>query len=187
MDRKRISAAIQMFAAIQIQKVFRGARILYWKDMRLNVIAAYVLDRQYIERRESVKNARNRYRAYVLENRRDSASDPDEQEDEANDAIWNKKYDERKKRDYWVNEGTLEMTYEEPKDPNAHNKSVIGFRVKIYWLIQKAWYAGVVTFYNRRKKRHRIEYDDGDHEWLDLTAEHERVQVFLFIALFNYV
>ena len=39
------------------------------------------------------------------------------------------------------------------------------------------WYEGQVTRYHRRKRRHRVEYDDGDHEWMDLAAEGDRVQL----------
>ena len=42
-NKLRIHKASLNFAAIMIQKTFRAARILYWKDMRLNVIAAYAL------------------------------------------------------------------------------------------------------------------------------------------------
>lgn len=38
-------------------------------------------------------------------------------------------------------------------------------------------YAGSITRYHNRKRRHRIEYDDGDHEWLDLQQESDRIQV----------
>ena len=71
--------------------------------MRLNVIAAYVLDRQYLERRGynkifflfwihsyhadpsiwyllgAVEASRLRYKQFVEDNRRDSASEPDDE------------------------------------------------------------------------------------------------------------
>lgn len=42
---------------------------------------------------------------------------------------------------------------------------------------QDCWYCGSVTRYHRRKDRHRVEYDDGDHEWINLGNECDRVQV----------
>ena len=66
---------------------------MQWRDMRLNVIAAYVLDRQYLERREHVAASRVRYKAYVEENRRDSAS---EEEAEEMQLVWEKKFDDAK-------------------------------------------------------------------------------------------
>ena len=43
--------------------------------------------------------------------------------------------------------------------------------------LQDCWYGGIITKYHRRKRRHRVEYDDGDHEWINLQEECDRVQV----------
>ena len=43
--------------------------------------------------------------------------------------------------------------------------------------LQDCWYGGIITKYHRRKRRHRVEYDDGDHEWINLQDECDRVQV----------
>lgn len=52
-------------------------------------------------------------------------------------------------------------------------------RVKVYWVAQDVWYNGWISDYHKLKRRHRVEYDDGDHEWLSLTRDYERVQVML--------
>ena len=172
----RIKKAFMNFAATKIQKIFRSARILYWRDMRLNVIAAYALDRQYIERRSSVAASRLRYKQFVDKNRRDSASDSEEKDD-VYDQIWVEKFDAKKKKPYWYCEADNIVTYDEPKVGDAHEKAMIGQRVRVYWIVQLQWYEGYVSEFHRRKRRHRIEYDDGDHEWVDFNQEHERVQV----------
>jgi hypothetical protein len=59
--------------------MFRGLRILHWRDIRRNTIAAFVMDRHCLERGASVENARLRYYNYVRDNRRDSASEEDEE------------------------------------------------------------------------------------------------------------
>lgn len=174
--KERIYEASRHFAAIQIQRIYRGMRILHWKDIRLNTIAAFVLDRHYLERGTSLENARLRYKNYIIENRRDSASDPDEEYPENE---WVEMYDPKKKRPYWICETTNEVTYDEPAQPCAHEKSLVGLRVKVYWVVQGAWYEGVVSRFHRRKHRHRIEYDDTDHEWIDFDTEYDRVQVHL--------
>jgi len=177
-NRERIKVAFRHFAAILIQKTFRGARILHWKDMRLNVIAAYALDRQYIERRERIAASRARYKAFIDVNRRDSASDSAEFE-EVYDPVWVEKFDKKKKKPYWYNEVDNIVTYEEPKVADAHEKAMINQRVRIYWVVQGLWYEGTVVDFHRKKRRHRVEYDDGDHEWVDFNLDHERVQVLL--------
>ena len=175
-NKMRIRLAYCHFCAIRIQKTFRSARILYWRDMRLNVIAAYALDRQYIERRERVAASRTRYKRFLQLNQRDSASDSEEFE-LILDPIWVKKFDDKKKKPYWYNDADNIITYEEPKVVDAHEKAMVNQRVRVFWLVQGLWYEGYVSDFNRKKRRHRIEYDDGDHEWIDFKTEHERVQV----------
>jgi hypothetical protein len=34
-----------------------------------------------------------------------------------------------------------------------------------------------LTKWNRKKKRHRVDYEDGDHEWINLENEHDRVMI----------
>jgi hypothetical protein len=56
-----------------------------------------------------------------------------------------------------------------------------------YYLAQDCWYLGTVARYHRRKRRHRVEYDDGDHEWINFTDECDRVQVQQEDGLWNMV
>ncbi len=176
-NKIRIEKAMTNHAATTIQRVFRGARILYWKDMRLNVIAAYALDRQYIERREGVAASRLRYQAYVIENQRDSASNSEDPEDPDADVEWIKKHDKRMNKPYWMNPITEVITYDEPPEAFAKEKSLLGYRVRVFWTAQELWYEGVLTDFHKRKRRHRVDYDDGDHEWLNMDRENERVQI----------
>ena len=172
--RMRIKLAERYFAAMTIQRVYRGTRIMQWRDMRLNIIAAYVLDRQYLERRESVEASRLRYKAFREENQRDSAS---EEEPEEEVLEWEKKWDNVRRKYYWYNDFTESITYEEPFDPIAMAKAMVGVRIRVYWVAQRVWYEGVISRFHRRKRRHRIDYDDGDHEWMEIEVERERVQV----------
>jgi hypothetical protein len=123
-----------------------------------------------------VAASRLRYKQFVEKNRRDSASDSEEKDD-VYDQIWVEKFDAKKKKPYWYCEADNIVTYDEPKVGDAHEKAIIGQRVRVYWIVQLQWYEGYVSEFHRRKRRHRIEYDDGDHEWVDFNQEHERVQV----------
>jgi hypothetical protein len=173
-QRLRIERAGLYMAAMTIQRYFRGSRILNWKDIRRNAIAAFVLDRHHLERGSSIERARHRYRQYMEENRRDSASEDDDVEREFH---WQKGYDPERRREYWHDNNTGEIRYEEPHVPFEHEKSLVGMRLQVYWNVQKEWYQGTITKFHRRKHRHRIEYDDGDHEWIDLDMEHDRIQL----------
>jgi hypothetical protein len=69
----------------------------------------------------------------LAENQRDSASEPDEED--LGDP-WLKLFDSTRRMYYWQNFTTNELTYDEPEDPLAHEKGLIGHRVKVYWVVQ---------------------------------------------------
>ncbi|RYG65258.1 hypothetical protein EON64_12300 [archaeon] len=177
--KTKITMASEYYAAREIQRIFRGAMVLHWKDMRLNVIAAFVLDRHYVERRDSLAAARKRFLQFKQDNMQDSASEPDDEDwNELTDfQAWVKEFDPKKRRPYWQNHITNEITFDEPSKPLAHELGMLSKRVRVFWVVQNAWYEGTVTRYHKRKNRHRVEYDDGDHEWMNLDNEAERIQV----------
>lgn len=49
---------------------------------------------------------------------------------------WLKQFDSARRMPYWQNYATNEITYDEPEDPLAHEKGLIGHRVKVYWVVQ---------------------------------------------------
>lgn len=170
-----IAKAVLHKSAVTIQRIYRGACILHWRDLRLNFIAAFVLDRQYLERKNSIAASRLIYRRFVEDNQRDSASDVDDEEEIR--PKWIERYDDKRKRKYWENELTKNIVFEEPDVPLEQEKAMIGMRVRIYWVVQRQWFEGTISQYHIRKHRHRIEYDDGDHEWIHLDSEQDRIQV----------
>ena len=64
--KAKIELALYHYAARDIQRIYRGTRVLGWRDMRLNVIAAFVLDRHYVERKSAIAATRLRYKQYIL-------------------------------------------------------------------------------------------------------------------------
>jgi hypothetical protein len=214
-NHRRIEQVLKYCAARNIQRIYRGRRVINWKDMRLNIIASFILDRQYIERIDRTKNARKRYQEYLKEIQKDSASDDDDDDDEDglclvmningihttnkssninSQTLWIKNYYPDDGRSggggagggkastglgnhYWIHAETGEISYDEPPDYLAIPKSLIGIRIKVLWCVQNEWYEGQVTKYHLRKRRYRVDYDDGDHEWIDIEQEKDRVQV----------
>ena len=102
--------------------------------MRLNLISAFCLDRHYVERRTSMMITKMRYQQFVLDNQRDSASEPDDDIDEASQ--WIKNLDNDRNVHYWQNFITNQIVYDEPFDELAHEKALVGKRVKIFWIVQ---------------------------------------------------
>ena len=180
--RIKIQRALHFYAATSIQRIFRGSRVLHWKDLRMNVIAAYILDRHNIERRDREYDSRMKYHRFIVDNRKDSASEDDEKlEDIRKDVMssfnWVKSYDYRRQCDFWTNLVDGEIVYEQPFLPYAHETYIVGFKARIYWPVQREWYEGTLWRFNMRKRRHKVVYDDGDYEWMDLKREEERVQL----------
>lgn len=53
----------------------------------------------------------------------------------------------------------------------------IGWRLKVYWLLDKVWYEGCVKVYNVSDDNYVVFYDDGDKENVDIVRE--KVEWFL--------
>ena len=192
-NQLRIERTVRYCAARTIQKVYRGRRVIHWRDMRLNIIASFVLDRQYIERMERTKFARLRYQQFLEEIQKDSASESEDEDEDALRGMWIKQYDATGEGrslshrlggggggdgcHFWRHLETGEVSYEEPPDEMALQKSLMNQRIKVLWCVQSEWFEGTVTRYHHRKRRYRVEYDDGDHEWLDIEQERDRVQI----------
>lgn len=69
----------------------------------------------------------------MQDNQRDSASEP---EDDDDGVFWLQQYDTVRRMPYWQNFATNEIVYDEPPDPLAQQKGVIGHRAKVYWIVQ---------------------------------------------------
>lgn len=94
--------------------------------------------RQSLERRGALLGCRSRYLQYVSDNRRDSASEPDEEEEDPTWG-WVEEFDHKKKLKFWRNFSSNEITYDEPMDYLAHEKGMVGKRVQVFWVVQQRW------------------------------------------------
>ncbi|XBH92070.1 hypothetical protein VPH35_083283 [Triticum aestivum] len=47
----------------------------------------------------------------------------------------------------------------------------VGRRLRVYWPLDDAWYEGTVDAYDGGSRRHRVKYDDGEEEEVDLVKE----------------
>jgi len=58
---------------------------------------------------------------------------------------WIKSFDVTRKRDYWYNNVNTDVTFHEPRTNFAHENSIVGFRVKIYWIVQVGYEVRIVV------------------------------------------
>eukprot|EP00898_Chlorokybus_atmophyticus_P001841 jgi/Chlat1/2658/Chrsp178S02478 len=59
----------------------------------------------------------------------------------------------------------------------VHPSAIIGRECKIWWPLDGIWYDGHIDHYDMQKRRHKVRYEDGEFEWVDLGME--RVQLLL--------
>lgn len=168
---------VQNKAAVIIQKAYRSSLVMRYKDMRLNRLAAEVYDMQDMEHEISASKVQA-LRKKLLESIRvveESSDSVDDMEDEDN--LWQELWDSENNCPYYYNSMLNETTYELPESKNAFQMSLVGKTIKIFWPAMEQWYEGGITRFNKTKKKHRVEYSDGDHEWINLNDEHDRVQI----------
>jgi hypothetical protein len=101
---------------------------------------------------------------------RDSASEPESDDD------WGDFQDDNGYQ-FWFSPSRNSRLYVRPNE-NAHEKSLLGMACRVLWPLEQQWFSGKIDRYNRSKNKHRILYDDGDHEWLCLPAQGDRVQLY---------
>ncbi|GAB2269542.1 hypothetical protein Dimus_004461 [Dionaea muscipula] len=65
----------------------------------------------------------------------------------------------------------LDEVFETPHGKKYYKEDLIGSRVKVWWPKDKTYYEGVVAEFFPSKMKHKIEYDDGDEEILNLRKE----------------
>lgn len=55
--------------------------------------------------------------------------------------------------------------------PPALNEEAVGWRIKLFWGADGAWYEAEVLSYDDHKHRHHVLYLDGEEEWVALNQE----------------
>lgn len=60
---------------------------------------------------------------------------------------------------------------QEPSERAAPREELVGKRVRVWWPAERAFFAGKVESFDADRLRHRVSYDDGDEEWLNMAKE----------------
>ncbi|KAL4298281.1 hypothetical protein GQ457_12G019870 [Hibiscus cannabinus] len=60
---------------------------------------------------------------------------------------------------------------EKASDSMEYGENLVGLKVKVWWPEDRAFYEGVVHSFDAVKKKHKVHYDDGDTEILNLKRE----------------
>ncbi|XP_024357694.1 sister chromatid cohesion protein PDS5 homolog A isoform X2 [Physcomitrium patens] len=57
------------------------------------------------------------------------------------------------------------------EDERGGDESLVGCGIKVWWPLDKKFYKGKIVDYDAKKKKHKILYDDGEKEVLNLAKE----------------
>ncbi|XP_027355812.1 serine/threonine-protein kinase PRP4 homolog isoform X2 [Abrus precatorius] len=60
---------------------------------------------------------------------------------------------------------------ENESDMKEYGENLVGLRIKVWWPKDREFYKGVVDSFDSAKKKHKVFYDDGDKEVLNLVKE----------------
>ncbi|GMF48595.1 unnamed protein product [Phytophthora fragariaefolia] len=168
---ERVRAQTRLRAALFIQRAWRRYSEPDSRHIDLDIMLMHLresaLNEDAAARAQHVDILR---KAKDLVNR-DSASEPESDDD------WRDFQDEYGDQ-FWFSPSRNERVYIRPND-YAREKSILEMPCRVLWPLEQRWFDGRVTRYNWKKERHRIDYDDGDHEWLSVfRADSSRVQIF---------
>jgi len=62
-----------------------------------------------------------------------------------------------------------------PSPPaQASGAALVGRACEAFWEAEQQWFRGTIAVWSSRSKRHRIDYEDGDNEWVELPDESVR-------------
>ena len=104
-------------------------------------------------------------------------SDSVDEEPEEEDNMWEEHWDEERQCSYWYNPQTNESSDALPVSANAVQLSLVGKPAKVFWPAENTWFPATIARYNNSKKTHKVNYEDGDSEWMRLDQNQERIQV----------
>jgi hypothetical protein len=70
-----------------------------------------------------------------------------------------------------VSSSTRSSGKDKVSDARKYGEALVGSRIRVWWPMDSKFYKGVVDSYVSSKKKHRVFYEDGDKETLDLKKE----------------
>ncbi|KAL9238546.1 hypothetical protein vseg_012950 [Gypsophila vaccaria] len=60
---------------------------------------------------------------------------------------------------------------ETPHGRKNYKDDLVGSKIKVWWPLDRRYYEGTITSYDASIRKHRVDYDDGDEEILNLRKE----------------
>lgn len=168
----RVVAQERWYAARRIQRAYRLFKTPTAERLRFENLLVLMKTHMVAEGDAAMAKQRELLKKTRALIDQDSASEPESDGDDD----WRDFQDEHGDQ-FWFSPSRKQRLYVRPND-NAFEKAMLGLYCRVYWPLEQQWFSGYVAKFNRVKKKHRVEYDDGDHDWLDLRTEGARIQLY---------
>jgi hypothetical protein len=189
---------VRMFAARRLQAVWRGTKTESLASMLQNAMKERVRNKARAQGLLSIRHADAAEQKRLDDLEKDSCSEDSDMLDELGDVLpelddgyveegddWAGPREDENGLTFWFSPSRNEKRFqaEKPPRPHAFERALVNCRVKVYWPLEEDWFEGVLAKFNPRHSdggngRHKVVYEDGDHEWLELKLETDRVQLF---------
>jgi hypothetical protein len=170
LKRLRAENVIKTRAILKLQRIYRGHKIKGWREIKFDMMRNRVRHRYEADAVRAKVVVDQKLKIVQDKRDNDSCSDSDEEDGE-----W-KEYTDYDGSKFFFS-AAQNIRRSEKKQDNGWEFTLIGKRARIYWPMEDQKYEANITKFHIRKNKFRIEYDDNEHEWIDLRLEQDRVQI----------
>jgi hypothetical protein len=170
LKRLRAENIIKTRAILKLQRIYRGHKIKGWKDIKFDMMRSRVRHRYEADAIRAKVSVDSKLK--IVQDKRDNDSCSDSDDD---DGEW-KEYTDYDGSTFFFSAAQNKRRGEK-KTNEGWEYTLIGKRCRIYWPVEDKKFEANITKFHLRKNKYRIEYDDGEHEWIDLRMEQDRVQI----------
>jgi hypothetical protein len=159
-------------AAIVIQRNWLGSKVPSWKE-----IAFVALRQRMIQDRDERYRVAQRYRGRTRRRQMGNAA-RDSASDEGSDDDWEPYWDDTEQRQRWYSADRNAVADRMPVWRLERMMVRSRTRIRVFWPAEGKMFEARVVRWVPLKQRFKIEYLDGEVEYIALHAEYQRVMVY---------
>ena len=96
-------------------------------------------------------------------------------EDNEADDCWTQSWNESEKRWQYYNSLLDKTLFESPESRFYYDEKYLHKEVRVFWPAEQEYYDATITGFNREKRLYKLEYTDGDMEYVSLVSDGDRI------------
>ncbi|CAE7288736.1 FBXL20 [Symbiodinium sp. KB8] len=170
-EEVRRGAEMRHMAASRVQRVWRGSRVQGWREIALDRV------RTMVRRGRAAREAEGRAAMRRTRMRQRGAADQDSASDEPSEDDWEPFWDEAAGAQRWYSAARDATSLRRPQWALERRLVAEQAPVLVYWPLSRRSFQGRFVRWVPSKLKFKVEYDDGDVEYLAAHQDHKRVQV----------